>query len=95
MPRASNDIVALCEHIERDSPQNAASIATRLFEAIDSLDIFPHRYEVHISRRDRDKTVRSMAVPPFIVCYRVSERKQAVEVVTVRHGSQRQPSRFD
>ena len=94
MPRASGDIVGICSYIEKDSPQNAASVAQMLVDAIDSLEILPHRYKVHERRKDPAKTVRSMPVPPFIVYYRVVDRLRAVEILTVRHGHQRQPRRF-
>lgn len=94
VPRASDDIVGICTYIEQQSPQNAASVARELLAAIDSLEIFPHRFKVHENRKDPTKTVHSMPVPPFIVYYRVVDRLRIVQVVTVRHGSQRQPKRF-
>lgn len=94
VPRASNDLVAICAYIEQDSPKNAASVAQELLDAIDSLDILPHRYKVHEHRKDPSKTVRSMPVPPFIVYYRVVDNHRVVEVVAVLHGSRRQPRRF-
>jgi plasmid stabilization system protein ParE len=93
-PRASNDIIAICAHIEGSSPQNAAGVAQELIDAIDSLDLFPHRYKVHEHRRDPSKTVRSMPVPPFIVYYRVRDADLVVEIISVRHGARRQPRRF-
>ncbi len=92
-PRASCDIVGICTYIEQDSPRNAASVTQELLDAIDPLEVFPHRYKVHEHRRDRAKTVHAMPVPPFIVYYRVADKHQAVEVLAVRHGSQRQPRR--
>lgn len=94
MPRASNDLAAICTYIEKDSPQNAASVAQELLNAIDSLDILPHHYKVHEHRKDPSKTVRSMPVPPFIVYYRVVDRLRVIEVVAIVHGSRRQPHRF-
>ena len=94
MPRASNDIVGICSYIEKDSPQNAAKVAQILLDAIDSLEIFPHRYTVHEHRKDASKTVYAMPVPPFIVYYRVVERLSLVEVLTVLHGHRKQPRRF-
>ena len=55
MPRASNDIVGICSYIEKDSPQNAGKMAQVLLNAIDSLEIFPHRYTVHEHRKTRQK----------------------------------------
>src|SRR5437868_404079 len=89
LPRASNDIVEICTYIEQDSPRNAALVAQDLLDAIDSLEVFPNRYKVHENRKDPAKTVHAMPVPPFIVYYRVVERNEAVEVLTVRHGSRR------
>lgn len=93
-PRAANDLIGICTYIERDSPQNAASVAQELLDAIDSLSLFPYRYKVHESRKDPAKTVHSMPVPPFIAYYRVVARHDVVEVIAVRHGSQRQPRRI-
>jgi toxin ParE1/3/4 len=93
-PRASNDLIDICAYIEQDSPQNAAGVARKLFEAIDSLEFMPHRYKVHCSSRDPNRVVHAMSVPPFIVYYRVVERKEAVEVIAVWHGARRQPKRF-
>ena len=89
MPRASNDIVSICTYIEQDSPQNSAGMAQQILDAIDSLEHYPYRYKVHENRKDPGKTVRAMPVSPFIVYYRVVDRREAVEVLTVRHGSQR------
>jgi plasmid stabilization system protein ParE len=94
MPRASNDIVGICSYIEKDSPQNAASVAQALLDAIDSLEILPHRYKVHEHRKDPAKTVHSMPVPPFIVYYRVVDNLAIVEVLAVRDGRRRQPRRI-
>ena len=94
MPRAADDMVGICAGIQRQSPQNASSVARRLLEAIDSLDILPHRYKVHEHRTEPGRTVHSMPVPPFIVYYRVVDRLRVVQVLSVRHGSRRQPRRF-
>jgi plasmid stabilization system protein ParE len=94
LPRASNDIAAICSYIEQDSPQNAAIVAQSLMDAIDALEILPHRYRVHEHRRDPALTVRCMPVPPFLVYYRVDDMRQAVRILTVRHGHRRQPRRF-
>jgi plasmid stabilization system protein ParE len=94
MPRASNAIVAICTRIERDSPQNAAAVAQKLLDAIDSLDILPRRFKVHEHRKDPAKTVHSMPVPPFIIYYRVVDRHHVVEIVALLDGRRRQPRRF-
>lgn len=96
-PRAADDLVWICTAIESQSPQNAAIVAVRLIDAIDSLAIFPHRYRVHAYRSDRTRTVHAMPVPPFIVYYRIRQADSTggqVEILTVLHGHRRQPRRF-
>ena len=94
LPRAADDLAGICSYIEQRSPQNAALVAQRLISAVDSLDILPRRYKVHDHRKDPAKTVHSMPVPPFLVYYRVDIRLKTVRILTVRHGSRRQPRRL-
>jgi plasmid stabilization system protein ParE len=93
-PRATCELTEICGYIQGESPSNAALVATRLVNSIDSLEQLPHRYEVHEHRRDPRKTVHSMAVPPFIVYYRIDEISRAVGVLSIKHGAQQQPKRF-
>src|SRR5579871_2462826 len=86
-PRAAKDVVNICRYIEPDSPQNATLVADRLLDAIESLAILPYRYKVHRSSKRRDRVIRSMPVPPFIVYYRIRERVQAIDVISVKHGA--------
>jgi plasmid stabilization system protein ParE len=94
LPEAFEDLDRIIDYIKQQSPQNAARVIERLWVATQSLAILPYRYKVHRSNRDPGRTVRSMPVPPFIVYYRVVEAHRTVRVLTVRHGSQRQPRRF-
>ena len=89
--RASDDLVNICAYIAQDSPTNAALVAQEIVNAFDSLELLPRRYRIHERRSDPAKTVHAMPVPPFIVYYRVVERRKVVEVAAVRHGHQRQP----
>ena len=94
MPRASNDIVGICSYIEKDSPQNAAKVAQVLLDAIDSLEIFPHRYTVHEHRKDAAKTVYAHAGATL---HRVLPGRRAEQhrgVLTILHGHRKQPRRF-
>lgn len=93
-PKTAADLADICAFIERQSPQNAASVALDIVTAIDALERFPHRYRVHEHRKNPVLTVRSMPVPPFIVYYRVDDARLAVRVLSVRHGARRQPKRF-
>jgi plasmid stabilization system protein ParE len=93
-PQAATDLERVFAYIEQHSPQNARKVAGRLIAAVDSLEILPRRHKVHSSSRDRSRVVRSMSVRPYIVYYRVLEPQKAVEVLTIWHGSRRQPRRF-
>ncbi len=95
MPRAAEDLAAICEYIAQDSPQAAATVAERLLAAIDSLEVFPYRHKVHRRRRGPAGVIRSMPVPPFIIYYDVLEKRRAVEVLTVWHAKREQPKEFD
>lgn len=94
LPEASADIEGIFHYIEQNSPQNAAAVARKLVGAIDSLALLPHRCKVHVSHRTPERVVRSIPVSPFIIYYRIVERNDAVEVMTIRHGARRQPRHF-
>lgn len=94
LPEAFENLAGIYDYIEKDSPQNAIVVARKLIEAIDSLELFPRRYKVHVSSRIADRVVHSMPVPPFIIYFRVIDAEQVVEVMTIQHGARRQPRRF-
>src|SRR5688572_32232012 len=88
------DLKAIANHIRNDSPQNAASVAARTLEAIDSLATMPMRFRRAGTSRKRGTPVHSMVVRPFIVYYRVEASPVSVYVLLVRHARRRQPKRF-
>lgn len=90
-PRACVDLETIFAYIEKDSPRNASGMISRLIDAIDSLDILPHRHVVCAGRLIPSETVRRMPVSPFLVYYRVDDEHLTVDILTVRHGRQRQP----
>jgi plasmid stabilization system protein ParE len=92
--RAAADLASIHQYIEQDSPQNATSVAAELVDAIDGLELLPHRYAVYQGRGSPGREVRRMPVPPFLIYYRVDDAKGSVGVITIRHGKQRQPRRF-
>ena len=91
LPEASSDLVHIFEYIVQDSPQNASSMTQRIFDTIDSLEYFPHRFKIHRSRKSPDRVIRSVAVLPFVIYYRIIASESVVEVLTVRHGARRPP----
>ena len=90
-PRALADLEAIFNTIRQHSPQNAATMIARLLDAIDALNILPHRFDVPRVGSVRGRQVRSMPVRPYLVRYRIDERRKAVFVLRVRHGAQRRP----
>ena len=82
-------------YIEKDSPQNASSVARRLIEGIDSLQYLPYRFKVYRMNRNPERVVRSTPIRPYILYYRVIESEKVVIILTVRHGAQRQPRTFE
>lgn len=88
------DLAAIAHHIRRDSPQGAASMAAKLYDAINSLSSMPTRFRRAGTSRKRGTPVHSMVVRPYIVYYHVAQAAAAVYVLSVRHGKRRQPRRF-
>jgi plasmid stabilization system protein ParE len=93
-PRAYKRLNEIFDQIRRDSPANAVRVVTAITDAIEALSSLPHRYTVVERRRDPDKVVRLMPVPPYVVYYRVNDALRSVGVITVLHGHQRRPHRF-
>ena len=82
-------------YIRQHSPQNAALVAEKILDSIDSLATMPTRFKVVGTSRKRGSPIHAMVVRPFIVYYRVDQSTQAVFILDVRHGSRRQPRRFE
>jgi toxin ParE1/3/4 len=94
MPRATCDLEKIHVGISADSLLNADSMVQRILDAVDSLKYFPNRM-VAISNHPRlRQAVRRLLVNPYLVYYRVIDRKKLVEILHVRHGARRQPKRF-
>jgi hypothetical protein len=54
----------------------------------------PHRYRVVQGASRPMRAVRRMPVPPFLVYYRIDDTTHVVRILTITHGSRRQPRRF-
>jgi plasmid stabilization system protein ParE len=93
-PRAFDDLDRILDHIKAVSPANAAKVIDRLRESMQRLRDLPHRYRVVQGMSRPKRAVRRMPVPPFLVYYRIDEPLRVVRILTVTHGSQRQPRRF-
>lgn len=93
-PEAANDLQSLHDYIGNDSPQNAAKTVGRILDAIGTLGIFPHRKVVEHQSAKTKHPVRSLAVRPYVVYFRVLDQQQAVRILSVRHGARRRPRSF-
>jgi plasmid stabilization system protein ParE len=93
-PEAFGNMDGVIDYIALQSPANAAKVIDRLWDAMQGLKALPHRYGVVSARRQPKRAVRRMTVAPYLVYYRVDDAARVVRILTVRHGSQRQPRRF-
>lgn len=84
--RAIRHLVHLRKHIERDSEQNAALVASRILKAVDLLQTHPEN-----GRPGRVVGTRELVVPetPYVIPYRV--RRERLELIAVFHGRQKWP----
>jgi len=91
---AKTDLEEIDTYISAQSPKNAQLVKSRIASAVDSLELFPGRFNVHEKNIDPSKVVYLMTVRPFLVYYRVLELDRFVEVLTVRRGARDHPPRF-
>jgi len=63
-PQAAAELTAIHEYISKDSPDNAARMVGRILDAIDTLELFPHRNQVEHRSRNIKHPVRSLPVKP-------------------------------
>ncbi len=76
------DVTRIARHVAQDNPAAARRITRELLVAGDSLDMFPRR-----GRRGRSRSTRElMAVPPYMLVYRVGQ--DTVRILRVWHGAQ-------
>ena len=85
---AFRDLEGIRDHIQRDSPVYARMIATRLYESVDQLRMFPDSGSV-VPERD-DPTIRQLVRRPYRIIY--SRLADAVEILTIFHSAQLFPA---
>lgn len=71
------------ERIRAENPAAAHRIATRIYQAVELLKVFPMR-----GRAGRVTGTRKLVIPglPYIVVYRIA--RETIHVVRIRHGAQ-------
>ena len=90
-PQVLADLEQIHGFISRDSPQNAASRIERILDAIDLLEIFPHRTVVERQTSALRYPVRSLPVKPYVIYFRVIEDERVVVIRHIRHGARQKP----
>jgi toxin ParE1/3/4 len=88
-PRAIRHLIAIREYIEKDSDTNAALMAARILDAIETL-----RTQPQMGRPGRLNGTRELVVSgtPFIIPYRV--RRERLELLAVFDGLRQWPKRL-
>jgi toxin ParE1/3/4 len=94
-PWAGTDLETIYDHIARDSATNVASMISRILDALEPLKLFPHRAIVERNDPTLRHPVRSLAVRPYLVYFRVLEEERVIRVLHVRHGARQPPETFD
>ena len=92
--RAAANLKAISDYISKDSPERASAFVARLARAIDSLEELPHRYRVVQELGSRHKNVRMFPVDKYLIYYRVLDRENVVQIITIRHGARRRLRRI-
>lgn len=87
--RVSHQLQEIFDYIAVDSDSNAARMIERILDAIDGLEMLPHRYKVVEDTDVLGEEVRSMPVRPYLVRYHVDESSHVVTILSVRHGARR------
>jgi plasmid stabilization system protein ParE len=93
--QAATDLEKIFTKIAKNSPQAAPAFIERILDALDSLEIFPHRNVVEGQKPETDHPVRSLPVPPYLVFFRVLDHQRVVRILRIRHGARRPLKRFD
>ncbi len=82
-PYAVDSLAGICEFISRDSVHYATIFASRVLESAAMAAKFPR--SGRIVPEYRSQALREVILGSYRIVYRV--RKEAIEVVTVVHGS--------
>ena len=88
---AKSDLRRIYEYIKNDSPEMARLHNRQFLQRCRSLAEFP---EIGRERNDILEGIRSFPIGEYIVLYRVSPDRSAVEIARVFHGKRDYPSLF-
>jgi plasmid stabilization system protein ParE len=82
--KADDDVNAIHDWITKDNPGAARRVIARLRERIGIPETEGLAY---IGRPGRVPGTRELAEAPFIIVYRVDERRGVIEVLSIVHGA--------
>ena len=83
------DLEAAVRHIAEVNPATAEELRVELLESVEILARFPHIGPA--CDRDRTGRAREIICRRYRIFYRVQEPQRRVEILTVWHGSRREP----
>lgn len=81
---ATEDMVAVWQHIASSSPAAADRMIDRFTQAFDRISRFPQSGEGHIHPH---ASLRRILVPPYIIFYRVNDSD--IDIVRVLHSARK------
>jgi plasmid stabilization system protein ParE len=88
-PAAEAEIRETFTYIHRDAPLNAQRWLTRLYEQIDTLELFPNRCPVAPDSEHMGQELRHLLFESHRIIFRVETEARIVRILGVRHASRR------
>jgi toxin ParE1/3/4 len=85
---AADDLRQIADYLFEKTPQNAATLIRRIYDASSALKSFPHRGRVGKKEGTRELLIPSL---PYIVVYQIEG--DFANIVRILHGAQEWPRR--
>lgn len=85
--RAFRDLEKIFEYISIDlqSPENAQSQTTRLWNALKSLNTLPQSHQERIVGKYAQKGYRQLLIDNYIAIFRIDESNKTVHIITIQY----------
>jgi toxin ParE1/3/4 len=83
---AADDLERIADYLFEKTPENAAQLIRKIYNAPSALKLFPNR-----GRQGKKQGTRELVIPslPWIVVYRITA--DVVYIVRILHGAQNWP----
>jgi addiction module RelE/StbE family toxin len=85
-PRAAADLERIANAIEKDKPDAAAKVASRIYHRLMALETTPEIGRIGVVPGTREIVFHPW---PYIAVYKIS--RGAMRIILIRHASQRYP----